>query len=176
MAKQRGGVLIRLWGQSRDGTGGANCLSTVGPCCFLPLPLESTVLCFSVMAQPLMWGGLLPVCVCGCGFMHLSRGGSDCASPPLKCLLPCGGAEEALREIGPSPHPLPFCLSLRSVFMVLWKNAKIHDVNKSTGADWFQFFGGDLLVLGRITGRGRFREAQLGSFAVPPPPRQFPFL
>jgi hypothetical protein len=53
--------------------------------------------------------------------------------------------------------------------MVLWKNAKIHDVNKSTGADWFQFFGGDLLVLGRITGRGRFREAQLGSFAVPPP-------
>lgn len=108
MAKQRGGVLIRLWGQSRDGTGGANCLSTVGPCCFLPLPLESTVLCFSVMAQPLMWGGLLPVCVCGCGFMHLSRGGSDCASPPLKCLLPCGGAEEALREIGPSPHPLPF--------------------------------------------------------------------
>lgn len=113
MAKQRGGVLIRLWGQSRDGTGGANCLSTVGPCCFLPLPLESTVLCFSVMAQPLMWGGLLPVCVCGCGFMHLSRGGSDCASPPLKCLLPCGGAEEALREIGPSPHPLPFCLSLR---------------------------------------------------------------
>lgn len=114
MAKQRGGVLIRLWGQSRDGTGGANCLSTVGPCCFLPLPLESTVLCFSVMAQPLMWGGLLPVCVCGCGFMHLSRGGSDCASPPLKCLLPCGGAEEALREIGPSPHPLPFCLSLRS--------------------------------------------------------------
>ena len=64
MAKQRGGVLIRLWGQSRDGTGGANCLSTVGPCCFLPLPLESTVLCFSVMAQPLMWGGLLPVCVC----------------------------------------------------------------------------------------------------------------
>lgn len=62
MAKQRGGVLIRLWGQSRDGTGGANCLSTVGPCCFLPLPLESTVLCFSVMAQPLMWGGVLPVC------------------------------------------------------------------------------------------------------------------
>lgn len=62
MARQRGGVLIRLWGQSRDGTGGANFLSTVGPCCFLPLPLESTVLCFSVMAQPLMWGGVLPVC------------------------------------------------------------------------------------------------------------------
>lgn len=62
MAKQRGGVLIRLWGQSRGGTGGANCLSTVGPCCFLPLPLESTVLCFSVMAQPLLWGRVLPVC------------------------------------------------------------------------------------------------------------------
>lgn len=60
----------------------------------------------------------------------LSRGGSDCASPPLMCLLPCGEAKEAMREIGLSPHPLPFCLSLPSVFTVLWKNAKIHDVNK----------------------------------------------
>lgn len=90
----------------RAGTGqeGANCLSTVGPCCFLPLPLESTVLCFSVMAQPLTWGGSY-LCVRGCGFMHLSRGGSDCASPPLMCLLPCVGAKEATREIGPSPTP-----------------------------------------------------------------------
>lgn len=134
------------------GQEGATCLSTAGPCCFLPQPLESTVLCFSVMAQPLTWGGVLPVCVCGCGFMHLPRGGSDCASPPLMCLLPCGGAEEALREIRPSPHPLPVCLSLRSVFMVLWKNAKIHDVNKSTKTDWLLVLWGRL-VLGRITGR-----------------------
>lgn len=48
----------------RAGTGqeGANCLSTMGPRCFLPLPFGSTVLCFSVMAQPLGWGGV-SVCV-----------------------------------------------------------------------------------------------------------------
>lgn len=95
------------------GQEGANCLSTMGPRCFLPLPFGSTVLCFSVMAQPLGWGG---VSGCGCGFVHLSRGGSHCASPPLMCLLPCGGAKKDMREIRDTPHtlfallPQPPCL------------------------------------------------------------------
>lgn len=44
------------------GQEGADCLSTLGPCCFLSLSLESTVLCFSVMTQPLELGGVLTVC------------------------------------------------------------------------------------------------------------------
>ncbi|KAM7335477.1 hypothetical protein ACRRTK_005954 [Alexandromys fortis] len=45
------------------GQEGANCLSTLGPCCFLPLPWNPQCsLCFSVMAQPLEWGGVLSVC------------------------------------------------------------------------------------------------------------------
>lgn len=122
----------------RAGVGqeGANCLSTMGPCCFLPLPLESTVLCFSVMAQPLRWGGVLSVCAWV--WLYASfQGRERLCLPSLMCLLPCGWAKKDMREIGTPPPLCPSASASRSVSSVLWKNAKTHDVNKRTKTGWF---------------------------------------
>lgn len=101
----------------------------------------------------------------GCGFMHPSWGGSDCVSPPLKCLLPCGWAKKDMREIGTPSTPCPSASASHSVSLVLWKNAKIHDVNKSTMTGCFcLFLYGELTFLGEHVQRG-----PAGVLCLPPP-------
>lgn len=54
----------------------------------LPLPaLGSTVLCFSVMTQPLEWGGVLCVCVCVCVRRYIYMYVSTCVDARISIAL-----------------------------------------------------------------------------------------